>query len=267
MRRFKHIVSAFLLVALLALASLGISSQFEEEVSTPPLVPVSSTNVWDFSSALTLAKGITSGEHEIVLFSTDGYRIDAVLGESTNIEVTCSPEPCDDPVFGYGAYGIPIYAHQTQSVSLRQDMEGNGWIGYIFYNSSSFGWRDLELGFESVNLANISDALTQEISNMQDLQKVDKILFESLWRDQIHLNNTEIEISLAYTDGVFLRITIIEGKFFLEVSYFSEYYSNYQGTWFKDSGRERAYYVAELTAFFPNYVKAVNEFIGLILED
>ncbi|RMG41741.1 MAG: hypothetical protein D6732_02025 [Methanobacteriota archaeon] len=263
----KPVGSAFILVLVLAIASLAISTQFGEKVPSYPLVPVSSSSVWDFTSSLTLAQGFISDEHEVIYFSTEGILIDAVLGESSNIEASCSPEPCEGSTFAYAGTGTPIYTHDTHHVSIRQDMDGGGWIGDITYNSSTFGWRSINFAFENVDLDNISFALTKEVSGMKNLRQVNESSFGTLWRDQIHLNNTEIRIHIAYTDGVFLYISIIEGKFFLRVSYFSEYYSNYEGARFRSSDRPDAYYVAELETFFPVYVNAVNNLIELILED
>lgn len=268
MQPIKPIGYAFLLVLVLAVASLAISTQFNMAEDPPyPLVPVSSSNVWDFTSSLSLAQGFSSDKHEVIYFSTKGILIDAVLGESSNIAATCSPEPCEGPTFAYAGTAIPIYVHNTHEVSIRQDMDGGRWIGDIGYNSSTFGWRNIKLEFENVNLDNISLALTQEVSGMKDLRQVNESSFGTLWRNQIHLNNTEILIHIAYTDGVFLYISIIEGKFFLRVSYFSEYYSNYEGTRFLSSDRPDVYYVAELETFFPAYVDAINNFIGFVLED
>ncbi len=263
----KQVVQAFILVFLLAFASLSIERQFRNDEQSVKMVPVSSNYVWNFNSGLTMAQGFASNDHEIIAFSTEGIRIDAVLGESTNIEATCSPSPCEEPVFGYAGVGIPIYAHQTYSVRIWKDMNSNTWLGRIIYNSSVFGWRDLELQMQNMNLENISEALTQDISLMQDLHFVNESYFETMKRNQIHLNNTEIRIQISFTDGTLLYISIIQDMFFLRVTYFTEYFSNREGTRYRVSEQPDEYYIATEQVHFPTYTKAVNNLIELLLEE
>ena len=265
----KGLFLTFLLLSMATLLS-GIHEQQNRSFDNPyaDIPRVETTpHSWDFSSGLSLSQSFADQADEILYISTEAFRVNAVTGQSDNIEVTCEPEPCDDSIFAFASESIIYYDYNTSNIAVNYNTESQEWnvrILRLLSNSVLSGEIFYEL--HQVPIRNISDALIHETAGIEDLQIVSEDVYGQMMRENIDVGDLEFTITHAYSSGYYIRIELYNNHLFMQVSRFDKYYSSRQIIGFeRNDSHQNQYYVGSLDIFFPIYKQAVNNLLDVLI--
>lgn len=211
---------------------------------------------WDTSSGLQLADDIDDRRDSLLMVTMSAHQ---VTDPPDQVEVTCEPGPCDDDVFGWAGTSYPLLDRNISYFAAYYNQEINDWT--LRMDGSQF--LNAIFTIEPFLLENITDALVDDVSDIQNLNQKDPETLDL--KDLYSVGTVVLHFSLIYNDSSIISVDVVDTTVLLRFERFYKYETSFNmyGVYI-DQTYEELNYHGTITDRFPSFVQSLNDIIAIV---